>query len=103
MNAVIAVLNPFAATGHIHYYHTVRRSERLWAGLWTDIVIKSVPIRTHKSRGGLIIIIIQLYFGPQPIDRIHTVEYVHISVIYNMHSYTIEMIYNNQLCTCHSR
>ena len=40
MNAVIALLNLFAATGHIHYYHTVPRSERLWAELRTDIVIK---------------------------------------------------------------
>ena len=55
MNAVTSLLNLFAATGHIHYaksarlcvqemrkfeYHTVRRSEREWAGLWTDIVIE---------------------------------------------------------------
>ena len=68
MNAVTALLNLFAATGHIHYamsarlyvqemrklpsthpwlhqkfveeYHTVRRSERQWAELWTDIVIE---------------------------------------------------------------
>ena len=50
MNAVTALLNLFAATGHIHYgksarlcvqkmrkfveeYHTVRRSERQWSVL----------------------------------------------------------------------
>ena len=66
MNAITALLNLFAATCHIHYaksdqlyfqemskrlsthpclhqkfveeYHTVRRTEREWAGLWTDIV-----------------------------------------------------------------
>ena len=79
--AVTALLNLFAATCHIHYaksarlyvqemrklpsthpwlhqtfvegYHTVRRSERLWAGLWTDIVIEQVLMRSLKSRGGL--------------------------------------------------
>ena len=72
MNAVTALLNIFAATGHIHYaksarlyvqemrklhsshhwlhqkfveeYHTVRRSERQWAGLWTDILIGQVKV-----------------------------------------------------------
>ena len=81
LNAVTALLNLFAATCHIHYaksarlyvqemrkltsthpwlhqkfvegYHTVRRSERLWAGLWTDIVIEQVLMRSLKSRGGL--------------------------------------------------
>ena len=81
LNAVTAFLNLFAATCHIHYaksarlfvqemrklpsthpwlhqkfvegYHTVRRSERLWAGLWTDIVIEPVLMRSLKSRGGL--------------------------------------------------
>ena len=81
LNAVTALLNLFAATCHIHYaksarlyvlemrkfpsthpwlhqkfdegYHTVRRRERLWAGLWTDIVIEQVLIRYLKSRVGL--------------------------------------------------
>ena len=81
MNAVTALLNLFAATGHIHYamsarlcvqemrkrpsthpwlhqkfveeYHTVRRTERQWARLWTDVVIEQVQIRSLKSRGGL--------------------------------------------------
>ena len=80
LNAVTALLNLFAATGHIHYaksarlyvqemrklpsthpwlhqkfvegYHTVRRSEILWAGLWTDIVIEQVLMRSLKSHGG---------------------------------------------------
>ena len=34
-------------------YHTVRRSEREWAGLWTDIVIEQVQIMYLKSGGGL--------------------------------------------------
>ena len=81
LNAVNALLNLFAATGHIHYaksdrlyvqelrklpsthpwlhqkfiegYPTMRRSEILWAGLWTDIVIEQVLMRSMKSRGGL--------------------------------------------------
>ena len=61
MNAITALLNLFATTGHIHYaksarlcvpemlkfvegYHTVRKSERQWAGLSTDIVIDHVQI-----------------------------------------------------------
>ena len=76
------MLNLFAATGHNNYakcarlylqqmmdlpsshpwlyekfayhgYHTVRRSERFWAGLWTDLVIEQVMMRSIKSRGGL--------------------------------------------------
>ena len=33
--------------------HTVRRSERQWAGSWTDIVIEQVQIRSLKSGDGL--------------------------------------------------
>ena len=76
------MINLFAASGHIHYaksarlylqqilelytnytwvydnfvnsgYHTVRRSDRFWAGLWTDLIIEQVMMRSHKSRGGL--------------------------------------------------
>ena len=82
MNGVTALLNLFAETCHIHYaksapppyiqemrkrpsthpwlnqefveeYHTVRRTERQWARLWTDIVIEQVQIMSLKSRGGL--------------------------------------------------
>lgn len=79
--AVNKLLNLFAATGHYHYaksarlylqtmnhlatthpwlyqqftngYHVVRRSNRLWGGLWTDLVIEQVMMRSLKSRGGL--------------------------------------------------
>ena len=34
-------------------YHTIRRSNRFWAGLWTDLVIEQVMMRSIKSRGGL--------------------------------------------------
>ena len=34
-------------------YHTVRRSDRFWGGLWTDLVIEQVMLRSLKSRGGL--------------------------------------------------
>ncbi len=37
----------------VEEYHTVRRSERQWAGLWTDIVIEQIQIRSLKSGGGL--------------------------------------------------
>ena len=74
-------MNLFAATCHIHYAksaqlyiqemrkrpsthpwlhqkfveenHTVRRTERQWAVLWTDVMIEQVQIRSLKSRGGL--------------------------------------------------
>ena len=36
-----------------HGYHTVRRSDRYWAGLWTDLTIEQVMIRSIKSRVGL--------------------------------------------------
>ena len=82
LQTVSEMLNLFAATGHYHYakaarlylqqmlqletthpwvydkfanhgYHTVRRSDRFWAGLWTDIIIEQVMMRSLKSRGGL--------------------------------------------------
>ena len=34
-------------------YHTVRRSSRYWAGIWTDLTIEQVMMRSIKSRGGL--------------------------------------------------
>ena len=33
--------------------HAIRRSERFWAGLWSDLVIEKVLMRSIKSRGGL--------------------------------------------------
>ena len=80
--AVERMINLFAATGHIHYaksarlylqmmlelpndhpwlykcfteqgFHAVRRSNRHWAGLWTDLIIEQVMMRSIKSRGGL--------------------------------------------------
>ena len=34
-------------------YYTIRKSDRFWAGLWTDLVIEQSLMRTAKSRGGL--------------------------------------------------
>ena len=34
-------------------YYTIRRSDRFWAGLWTDLVIEQSLMRTAKSRGVL--------------------------------------------------
>ena len=82
MQSVGKMLNLFAATGHVHYaksarmylqqmleleanlpwvhtsfaehgYHTVKRSDRFWAGIWTDLTIEQVMMRSIKSRGGL--------------------------------------------------
>ena len=76
------MFNLFAATGHSNYaksarlylqimkelpinfpdlyaqfthigYHTVRRSNRFWSGIWTDFAIKQVLMRSLKIRGGL--------------------------------------------------
>ena len=75
------MINLFAATGHINYakssrlylqlmyqlptdhpwlyycfieqgFHAVRRSNRYWAGLWTDLIIEQVMMRSIKSHGG---------------------------------------------------
>jgi hypothetical protein len=80
--ALSKMINVFAASGHIHYaksarihlqnmlelqitypwvhkcfashgYHTVRRSDRYWAGLWSDLIIEQVLMRSLKSRGGI--------------------------------------------------
>ena len=34
-------------------YHVVRRSDRFWAGLSTDLIIEQVPMRSIKTHGGL--------------------------------------------------
>ena len=34
-------------------YHSVRRSDRYWAGLWLDLIIEQAMMRSIKSRGGL--------------------------------------------------
>ena len=34
-------------------YHVVRRSDRYWGGLFTDLVIEQVLMRSVKSQGGL--------------------------------------------------
>ena len=73
------MLNLFAATGYISYdksvrlhlqnmlnlrilifgfmsegrLYTVRRSEKFWTGLWTDLIIEQVTMRSIKSSGGL--------------------------------------------------
>ena len=76
------MLNLFAATGRLHYakcarlylqqmlqletnypwvhkcfvekgYHIVCRIDRYWNGLWTDLIIEQVMMRSLKSRGGL--------------------------------------------------
>ena len=82
-NAIYKMLNLFAATGHLHYakcisrmylqqmldlpfkypnlhrqyvehgYFTIRWSDCLWAGLWSDLVIEQVMLRPMKGRGCL--------------------------------------------------
>ena len=76
------MLDLFAATGHINHaksarlyiqqmwelqethpwllfetftegYHVVRRSDRFWSGLWSDLVIEQTLMRSLKTRGGL--------------------------------------------------
>ena len=80
--AISKMINLFAATGHINYAkcarlhlqnmmdlpvdypwvykcfaeqgcHTVRRSDRYWAGLWSDLIIEQCLMRSLKSRGGI--------------------------------------------------
>ena len=80
--ALEKMLNVFAATGHLNYakcarlhlqemrdletthpwvykcfkekgHHTVRRSDRYWAGLWTDLIIEHVMMRSLKTRDGI--------------------------------------------------
>ena len=80
--AISTIFNLFAATGHINYaknahihlqnvqnlknthpwvyeqfiegrLHTVRRSEKSGAGLWTHLIIEEVIMQSIKNRGGL--------------------------------------------------
>ena len=36
-----------------HAYHSVWRTSKSWAGLWTDLVIEQTMMRSVKSMGGL--------------------------------------------------
>ena len=76
------MLNVFAASGQHHYaksaplhlqtmlelpekfppiyslfikdgFHTVQRSDRFWAGLWSELIIEQCLMRSLKSRDGL--------------------------------------------------
>lgn len=35
-------------------YFTIRRSDKFWGGLWSDLTIEQTLMRMIKSRGGLI-------------------------------------------------
>ena len=76
------MINLFTATGHINYakcarlhlqnmlhlevehpcvyekfaahgFHMMRQTDRFWAGIWSDLAIEQVLMRSLKSRGGL--------------------------------------------------
>ena len=80
--ATSRMLSLFAASGHFNYakstrlylqmmqdlpdtypwlyeqfskygYHCVRRSDRAWSGIWTDLAIEQLLMRALKNRGGL--------------------------------------------------
>ena len=34
-------------------FHAVHKRDRYWTGLWTDLVIEQVMMRSIKSQGGL--------------------------------------------------
>ena len=81
LEAISKMLPYLAASGHNHYtksawvylqrmsqldkqhpdiyqqfqkgFHVVRRSDRLWAGLSTDLIIEQVLMRSMKTSGGL--------------------------------------------------
>ena len=81
LQAVAKMTNLFAATGHINYarctrmylqemtelpvkhpwlyqkfldgHHAIRRSDRFWAGLWSDLIIEQTLMRSLKCKGGL--------------------------------------------------
>ena len=36
-----------------HGYHTVRRNDRYWVGIWSDLIIEQVFIKALKSGGVL--------------------------------------------------
>ena len=81
LQAVTKMANLFVATGHVNYarrtymyvqdmldlpnshpwlhqkfmegHHAIRRSDRFWAGLWSDLVIEQTLMCSLKSKGGL--------------------------------------------------
>ena len=79
IESTMDMLNLFAPSGHINYakrfyvqkmqnlceehpwlyqqfkdgFHAVRRSNRHWSGLWSDLTIEQTLMRSIKTRGGL--------------------------------------------------
>ena len=82
LSCVERLLNLFAATGHTHYtksariylqqmkelplkhpdihkdfvekcFHSIQRTDKFWSGLWSDLIIEQVMMRSIKSSGGL--------------------------------------------------
>ena len=81
INSTLRMFNLFASSGHINYaksarmyiqqmqslaeeypwlyekfvagFHTTRCSDRLWSGLWRDLVIELTLIGSIKTHGGL--------------------------------------------------
>ena len=45
--------HPHVYEGFVSGYHVVRRSDRFWAGLSTDLIIEQVLMRSLKTTGGL--------------------------------------------------
>ncbi len=45
--------HPDIHASFLNGYHVIRRSDRYWAGLSTDLVIEQVLMRSIKTVGGL--------------------------------------------------
>lgn len=71
-----------------HGYHTVRRSDRYWAGLWTDLIIEQVISRGGLTRGrGITESVCSTW-----IHSVHTCASVHeaMTSLTNLHHVTSE-------------
>ena len=49
----LANSHPWLHQQFIDGFHAVRRSDRHWSGLWSDLVIEQTLMRSIKTRGGL--------------------------------------------------
>ena len=54
MSELESKMHPHEFEKFISGYFTVRRTDKLWAGVWTDMAIEQVLMRAMKTSGGLV-------------------------------------------------
>ena len=49
----LPVKHPWLYQNFLDGHHAIRRSDRFWAGLWSDLIIEQTLMHSLKCKGGL--------------------------------------------------